>query len=342
MSSPAASSRTVTLHRLASHRFVNDHACKRLMRAAGVDVPWSALTGPVDLHYPCAVGLRRTKWELLDRSSPLFGPVSLSDGPSSRRDAAAAAASRLAEPWEPEWRQVRAICDAKVPPFALVSVYRRRNFAVIAQLVEEVPDKRVALWALDESHPQLQHLTVGVGGGNRFVLLNRLTAWLSLPDDSWVVVADDDVRFLRGSLPETVLVADAAGFDIAAPSNARWSFVNWDVCRHRVGAIARRTTFVDQGPLLVISAAARSRVLPFREDIGMGWGVEATWRSAGLSLGVVDATTMLHIRPAGGSYDIVQAGARGEDLRREAGTDDTATTSDTWWFWQRTPPWTHS
>jgi hypothetical protein len=70
--------------------------------------------------------------------------------------------------------------------------------------------------------------------------------------------------------------------------------------------VLRRTTFVEQGPVLVLSARAQRALLPLPEDLGMGWGAEIRWADAiaasGLRLAIIDALAIQHLM-AGEGYD---------------------------------------
>jgi hypothetical protein len=69
--------------------------------------------------------------------------------------------------------------------------------------------------------------------------------------------------------------------------------------------LARRTRFVEIGPVTAVRADAFPVLLPFPE-LAMGWGLDAHWSSAaataGLRLGVVDITPIRHLRPIADSY----------------------------------------
>jgi hypothetical protein len=288
--------------------------------------------------------LAKVRRELLDSGSPLLGTFSQTDiWQRSPLQHAQVALERLFEPWEPNWRLPRA-ARATVDDLALVAVYRRRNAPLLERLVHEASEGRVALWALDEESPLLKEHTVGVGRGTRFELLNRLTDGLAPDSGTWLVVADDDVRFVRGSLRCSVGLARAAGLDLCQPSHSRWSYLNWEVNRHRPARLVRLCRFVEQGPLMILSPNAISRLTPLPEDVGMGWGLEAVWGSLpDLRTGILDAVTVMHDRPVGqGGYDTALQWEQAESLRKAQGWEswrDLQRVLDTWWAWQRTPPW---
>lgn len=237
-----------------------------------------------------------------------------------------------------------------IPPAVVACVYRRASEERVARLLDGVPDSwTVALWALDEVAPVLAHATVGEGPGARFELLNAALATTNT-DDRWVVVTDDDV-IVRRSLADFVAMADRAGLDLAMPGHYGCSFHNHPITRRRLGSRARTTTFVEIGPVLAVRPAWVSRLVPFPEDDGLGWGAELAWSDlvdGGCRLGIVDATPALHLVPPGRAYDQRAEMARLEaelDRRGIVGTSTRARvdaiqrTTGTWSHWRSDPPW---
>jgi len=134
----------------------------------------------------------------------------------------------------------------------------------------------------------------------------RATLAAHPPDGSdWLLIVDDDVALPRGFLDTFVFVAERFRLHVAQPAHAFASHAAWPVTRRRPGLIARRTRFVEIGPVTAIHADAFGALLPFPE-LEMGWGLDAHWsaRAAenGMALGIVDATPIRHLRPVAASY----------------------------------------
>jgi hypothetical protein len=232
---------------------------------------------------------------------------------------------------------------------ALLCVYRERNREGVRALVEEATRLRlsVALWALDGvAAPDLARATVGAGRGLRMDLLNRLWQAVRASAPRQVVVADDDVSFARGSLGSLLEAVAVCGFGIAQPArggDAGWSH---EITRSRALTLARETTFVEIGPMFVVSGDWVPRVLPFPEGFGMGWGLELVWldlQREGCRLGVVDCVTVSHAAPERGrEYDAGPEGERLRALLRErnlASPTDAQRTLGRWPVWRARPPW---
>jgi hypothetical protein len=193
-----------------------------------------------------------------------------------------------------------------------VCVYRLRNVPVLRPLLRALPPgAAVRLWCLDGDRADvpedLAGATVGTGPGTRFALLNRLVAALPAPERAdALVLLDDDVRFAVGDVGRLVATG-LASLDLFQPGHAATSHASWSLVHRWPLTVLRRTGLVEQGPLLVLSAAAQRSLLPLPEDLDMGWGSEVRWAGLaerdGLRQGVVDAVSVVHLVPAGGTYD---------------------------------------
>jgi hypothetical protein len=232
------------------------------------------------------------------------------------------------------------------PPLVLISVYRRRWASTIAGMLRQVPEGAdIRLWALDEVDPALEDATVGVGGGEKWELVNRLLDTRPLPEGAWVVVADDDVVFSAGDMGSFLRLSEKAGFDLAQPAHSLMSIHSHQFNVGRPLVRAGRVGFVEIGPIFAVAPGARHRFLPFPGDIGMGWGLEVLWsrqRREGAHLGVVDACRMVHCGAVGVAYDRNAAEAALAPLLAEGGASaiyDLMSRHGRWWRWQSVPPW---
>jgi hypothetical protein len=211
-----------------------------------------------------------------------------------------------------------------------VAVYRAANAPRLSVLLSRLNAARVTvrLWALDEVAHELQPFTVGCGTGARFTLLNRLIETIPAVDRRGaLIISDDDYRFRVGDLQQLVAVGSAFDLDVWQPAHIRNSWASSPFVRRRGGVVLRRTSFVEQGPVLVLSERAQHSVLPLPEDLGMGWGAEIRWARVyaehSLHVGIVDAVAIRHLAPIGG-YD---RSAQRDQLNRllyEAGMADIA------------------
>ena len=121
----------------------------------------------------------------------------------------------------------------------------------------------------------------------------------------WLLIIDDDVELPRDFLDVLISLAEHHGFRLAQPAHAFASHAAWEVTRRRPGLTARRTRFVEIGPVTAIRADAFDALLPF-PDLQMGWGLDAHWGALaakrGWKVGVIDALPVRHTRPVAAEY----------------------------------------
>lgn len=185
----------------------------------------------------------------------------------------------------------------------VVGVYRARNRHLVQRFVDPLlaGGWAVRLWALDEQAPGLEVHTEGTGAGTRTALLNRLAAGARGP----VLVCDDDVAFIE-PVDRFLALVEAFDLDLAQPAVTWSSEFTQPITACRPWALARRTDFVEIGPVVFVGERARDVVFPMDESASMGWGLELDWRDAMLDGrirgGIVDATPVLHLGAVGGDY----------------------------------------
>jgi hypothetical protein len=256
-------------------------------------------------------------------------------------------AVRLVHAADPVRLRLREFGDFTPTGAGFVCVYRSRNLRLVLELVDQARElgMAIALWALDARAPSLVDRTIGSGPGARLQLLNRLCEALPPSARGPLVVCDDDVVFERGSLRELLALTSACGFGLAQPAHAPRSYINHGITRARPLTLARVTTYLESGPLVVITPEWRSRVLPFPEELGMGWGVNLLWsdlRHDGCRLGIVDAVSLRHLAPAARAYDATPEAERLRSLMQARGIESMADfqrTLGSWRAWQGECPW---
>jgi hypothetical protein len=142
----------------------------------------------------------------------------------------------------------------------------------------------------------------------KFALINRLLRTADLGGVEHLIVADDDITLPPGFLDRYIELVERHGFALAQPARTHDSYVDHGFVERLDGLDARRTRYVETGPLFSIQRAAFPMLLPFDETPPMGWGLDFTWpvtlERAGLRLGVVDATPVSHsLRKPAAYYD---------------------------------------
>ena len=147
-------------------------------------------------------------------------------------------------------------------------------------------------------HVQRVTLTRRLTRAPRVALLNELIRAKDLGRFEFVVVTDDDIALPPAFLDEYLTRVQRYDFALAQPARTLDSHIDHWFVRQLPGIEARRTRFVEIGPLVSIRRDATALVLPFDEDAGMGWGLDFAWprllERHGLRLGIVDATPVQH------------------------------------------------
>jgi GT2 family glycosyltransferase len=192
----------------------------------------------------------------------------------------------------------------------------RRRVLVLTLWRQDVPTLVDAIRTeVERSRHEVELAAAPAGPGGKFENLNALIGSRDPGAYDWVVVIDDDVDLPKGFLDDFLAAADRAGLEIAQPAHRLASHAAWPVTRRRPWSTARRTTFVEIGPVTAFGPEAATTLLPF-PDLRMGWGLDAHWaavaRERGWAIGVVDAVPVGHtLRPAAEGYPREAAIAEG-------------------------------
>ncbi|HEX6712828.1 MAG TPA: hypothetical protein VF066_05565 [Thermoleophilaceae bacterium] len=203
----------------------------------------------------------------------------------------------------------------------------------IARLAEETPRRSILVASiyspdskcigptLDELRASRHEVVVSAATtdelrGGKFENLAELLAGQEPAD--WTVVVDDDIRLPRNFLDGFIALAEAFEFDLAQPAQSLASHAAWASARRVPFSVARRTNFVEIGPVTAFGRRAAAELLP-PPALAMGWGLDLHWaalaQERGWKLGVIDALPVRHEwRPVGGSYSAADATAEAQQF----------------------------
>jgi hypothetical protein len=182
-----------------------------------------------------------------------------------------------------------------------LSIYRPGSLLprAVERLRSERHDVRLVLGATGEPDSALADATAlsGLAGG-KFENLNRLLEQAPpVGEHDWLIAIDDDVELAPRFLDRFVALCERLGLDIAQPAQTQRSHAAWRVARRRPLSLARRTAFVEIGPVTAFSRRAAVELTPFPE-LRFGWGLDNHWaalaRERGWRLGVADALPVRH------------------------------------------------
>ncbi len=132
----------------------------------------------------------------------------------------------------------------------------------------------------------------------KFSLLNRILENVDLTGFEYLIVSDDDIQLPAGFLDRYLALVSHHDFAVAQPARTHDSYIDHWFVEQLDGIDARRTRFVEIGPLFSFHRTAFDHFLPFDETSPMGWGVDFVWpvwaERAGLRMGVIDAVPVAH------------------------------------------------
>jgi hypothetical protein len=207
-----------------------------------------------------------------------------------------------------------AVCEliaaARLEPLRLRRAARglpRRRVLALAVAREDVPNLLpAAREELERSRHEVRFASTPVGGRGKFENLNLLLEAHPPGDADWLLMVDDDVELPGYFLDEFLFLAERFGLRLVQPAHRHRSHAAFAVTRRRPGAVVRRTTFVEIGPVIAFHRSVFETLLPF-PPLRAGWGLDAHWSAvatqSGWPIGVIDATPVGHgLREIASSY----------------------------------------
>lgn len=243
--------------------------------------------------------------------TPLPDPASFLSGESGTVAGKKLTVTRTAADWAFDLAGIAALTGPRLDRLAtaqpprrvlVLSIYRPGSLLARAapRLRSERHDVAFAFGATGDPEPALADDTAlsGLAGGGKFENLNRLLAGVPALDGfDWLIVADDDVELAPRFLDRALALCERLGLDIAQPAQTMRSHAAWRVTRRQPFSLARRTDYVEIGPVTIFSRRAAAVLTPFPE-LRFGWGLDNHWgalaRERGWRLGILDALPVRH------------------------------------------------
>lgn len=142
----------------------------------------------------------------------------------------------------------------------------------------------------------------------KFILLNQLLSGEELENYDYIIFSDDDISLPEDFLQTYLDMVMKHDFALAQPARTHNSYIDHPFVEQLDGLKARRTHFVEIGPVFSIRKDAFPFLLLFNESSPMGWGYDFVWpcliEDRGLRMGIIDATPVEHsIRKPVQNYD---------------------------------------
>lgn len=159
--------------------------------------------------------------------------------------------------------------------------------------------------ALVSQTHRITYEVIDAGDRGKLENINLLLARHDLGAFDWVIMTDDDIAIEPGFVDLFVAACEHAGLRIAMPAHRYGSYLGYALTLRKWGSLARRTNFVEVGPLVAFHRDTFASVFPLPE-LRYGWGLDMHWpalaRDRGWPIGIVDAAPLRHLRPVGKGY----------------------------------------
>jgi GT2 family glycosyltransferase len=157
-------------------------------------------------------------------------------------------------------------------------------------------------------------------GAGKWQNLNEALKHNPVEGYDWLLIVDDDTVLPVGFLDAFLGVSERHDFRLAQPAHAYDSHAAWRITRRAPLALARRTRFVEIGPVTALHRSTFDVLLPF-PDLRMGWGLDVHWAALaqhhGWPVGIVDVTPIRHTRPVATDYPRDEAMAEAQAFLAE-------------------------
>ena len=132
----------------------------------------------------------------------------------------------------------------------------------------------------------------------KFIVLNKLLSTEPLDSYDFIIISDDDISLPSDFLDRYLSIVVKHDFAIAQPARTHSSYIDHHFVEQLTGLEARRTRFVEIGPLFSVRRDVYPVIFPFDESTYMGWGYDFVWpclmEKLKKRMGIVDATPVEH------------------------------------------------
>jgi glycosyltransferase involved in cell wall biosynthesis len=191
----------------------------------------------------------------------------------------------------------------KVLVFGIFLADKQNNIedviSVLSKTRHKVSQRWVALGG-DAATKQVAAVTAGtvLNRTPKFQIVNDLLSKESVNEFDYVVLMDDDVVLPDAFLDHFISMQDQLGFVIAQPARTSNSYIDHPIVEQQKGVLARRTLFVEIGPVVSFHKTAFDLVFPFDLTSPMGWGYENVWAyrvdRSQMKMGIIDGVPVDH------------------------------------------------
>jgi glycosyltransferase involved in cell wall biosynthesis len=197
--------------------------------------------------------------------------------------------------------------DVKQKSVLVAGIYLANQENGIVEIVQQLKQSKkyhiVQKWIAlhgDAPSPEVDSVTIAKLENPlpKFILLNKILAAEKFDRYHYIILCDDDIHLGQAFLDNFLELQQKYDFALAQPARTHNSYIDHPFVEQFEGLKARRTRFIEIGPVVSIRKDAFPLLLPFDESSCMGWGYDFVWpyliEQGGLRMGIIDATPIAH------------------------------------------------
>lgn len=140
--------------------------------------------------------------------------------------------------------------------------------------------------------------------------INSAISSYNLEQYDWLLIVDDDISLTPNFIDLLIYFSYINNFKLSQPAHKFISYKSFLITERYWNSQARRTNFVEIGPVTLLHRDTFAALTPF-PSLRWCWGVDVFWahmaKRHGWNMGIIDAVPIRHLRPVGGSYDVLAA-----------------------------------
>jgi len=216
-----------------------------------------------------------------------------------------------------QYRKLLRLVDVAADARTALARHRARKAArqipsqAVLLTAVEVPGReadlaRVIKKIVEKTHHNLNVAVTTMAPVGKFDNINRAIIGHDLAKYEWLLVVDDDVEVPNDFLNLLLYFSWTHNLKIAQPAHKFDSYASFRITRRHWASQARRTGYVEIGPVCLLHRDTFTDLIPF-PSLRWAWGLDIYWahiaQRRGWRMGVIDAAPINHLRPVGGSYD---------------------------------------
>jgi hypothetical protein len=220
-----------------------------------------------------------------------------------------------------QYRPLLRLLDAATDARAALATYRARKVArrmqpqTVLLTAVKVPGReadlaRAIAKIIGKTRHNVDIATAVMEPVGKFDNINHAMISHDLINYDWLLVIDDDIDLPNDFLDLFIYFCHTHSLKLAQPAHRFDSYASFKITRRHWASQARRTGYVEIGPVCLLHRDTFADFIPF-PSLRWAWGLDIFWahvaKRKGWRMGVIDAVPIGHLRPVGGSYDMSAA-----------------------------------